>query len=308
MPQGSLLGPLLFNIFVNDVNYSAGSSSLRLYADGTTQYIAHESSCTLESTLNPDIERLTLWITANYLQVNATKTQAMTLGKSQYPYNLYISDKSIEIEQTLKILGVTLDQDLSFKPHVAIMLKKAYAKIAALQRIKRLVPSDVMISLYKAYVLPHLENCCPLLLGISKVLKNNIERTNYYAIKILLNLGNSATYDFCLAMDYTDKLAERSILHSLIIFFKCFKLDGPNYISQFFTPRLTKYNLRDSGLNVVQPPYNSPVMYNSYLYMIAHIWNQLPNDTKSSSTLAQFRARQNNVNFTGCQCMNCIQL
>ena len=57
-----------------------------------------------------------------------------------------------------------------------------------------------MISLYKAYVLPHLEYCCPLLLGISKVLKNNIERTNHYAIKTLLNLGNSATYDFCLAM------------------------------------------------------------------------------------------------------------
>ena len=66
----------------------------------------------------------------------------MTLGKTQYPYNLYIGDKSIEIEPTLKILGITLDQDLSFKPHMAIMLKKVYAKIAALRRIKRLVPSD----------------------------------------------------------------------------------------------------------------------------------------------------------------------
>ena len=172
----------------------------------------------------------------------------MTLGKSQCQYNLYTGDKSIEIEPTLKILGVTLDQDLSFKPHVAIMLEKAYAKIAALRRIKRLVPSDVMISLYKAYVLPHLEYCCPLFLGISKVLKNNIERTNHYAIKILLNLGNSATYDFCLAMADMDKLEQRRTLQSLIVFFKCFKLDGPNYISQFFTPRLTKYNLRNSGL------------------------------------------------------------
>ena len=55
----------------------------------------------------------------------------MTLGKSQYPYNIFIGDKS-EIEPTLKILGVTLDRDLSFKPHVEIMLKKAYAKIASL--------------------------------------------------------------------------------------------------------------------------------------------------------------------------------
>ena len=54
--------------------------------------------------------------------------------------------------------------------------------------------------------------------------------------------------------------------------------------ANFFTPRLTKYNLRDSGLNVLQPPYNSLVMHKSYLYMIAHIWNQLPTVSKSLST------------------------
>ena len=100
----------------------------------------------------------------------------MRLGKSQYSYNIFIGDKSIEIKPTLKILGVTLDRDLSFKPHAAIMLKKAYAKIPTLRRIRRLVTSEVMISLYEAYVLPHLDYCCPPLLGIYKVLKNNIER------------------------------------------------------------------------------------------------------------------------------------
>ena len=85
--QGSLLGPLLFNIFVNDVNYSAGFSSLRLYADDTTQYVSHECPALLESILNQDIKKLTIWFSANYLQVNATKTQSMTLGSSQYTYN-----------------------------------------------------------------------------------------------------------------------------------------------------------------------------------------------------------------------------
>ena len=110
---------------------------------------------------------------------------------------------------------------------------------------------------------------------------------------------------FCLTMADMDKLEQRRTLQSLILFFKCFKLNGPNYISQFFTPQLTKYNLRNSGLNVVQPPYNNLIMHNSYLYMIAHIWNQLPTVTKSSSTWAQFRARLN-VDFTGCRCMNRI--
>ena len=94
----------------------------------------------------------------------------MRLGKSQYSYNIFIDDKSIEIKPTLKILGVTLDRDLSFTPH------PAYAKIPTLRRIRRLVTTEVMICLYKAYVLPHSDYCCPPLLGISKVMKNNIER------------------------------------------------------------------------------------------------------------------------------------
>ena len=123
----------------------------------------------------------------------------------------------------VSVLAITLLQcqktNLSYKPHVAIMLKNVYAKIAALRRIKSLVLSDVMISLYKAFVLRHLEYCSPLPLGISKVLKNNIERTNHYASKTLLNLGNSATYDFCQAMAEMDKLELRCTLQSFNLFF-----------------------------------------------------------------------------------------
>ena len=155
-------------------------------------------------------------------------------------------------------------------------------------------------------MLPHIKYCSLVLLGISKSLKNTIERANHYAIKSSLNLGNSAPYDLCLATTAMDTLEQRRIVQSLILYFKCFRLNGPNNISQFFTPRITNYNLRSNGLNVVQPSYNSLVMHNSFLYQIAHIWNQLSAITKSSTTLAQFRSRLNGVEFGGCQCMNCI--
>ena len=74
--------------------------------DDTTQYIAHESPRSLESTLNHDVERLTLWFTANYLQINATKSQTMRLGKSQYPYNIFIGDKSIKLNQLSRFLAL----------------------------------------------------------------------------------------------------------------------------------------------------------------------------------------------------------
>ena len=71
----------------------------------------------------------------------------------------------------------------------------------------------------------------------------------------------------------------------------------------FFTPRLTNYNLRGRGSNVVQPPHNSLVMHSSFLYIIAH---QLPAYAKSSTTLAEFRARLTGMKFAGCQCVNYI--
>ena len=116
----------------------------------------------------------------------------MILGKSKHIYNLSAGDQSIEREPALKILGITLDKNLTYKPHVDITLKKAYAKIAALCRIKHLVPSNKMITLYKAYVLPQFEYCSPLLLKIT--LNNKLEGANNYALRSILNLGRSVTY------------------------------------------------------------------------------------------------------------------
>ena len=84
----------------------------------------------------------------------------MVLGNSSFNFEFFVDPQQvIDIKPILKILGATLDNKLSFKDHVTTMLKKAYAK-------KRLIPSSIMISLYKTYVLPHLEYCSPLLLGI----------------------------------------------------------------------------------------------------------------------------------------------
>ncbi len=188
IPQGSLLGPLLFNISKNDINL-VKNSSLRLYADDTTQYSVDTCPVALENSLNHDINILSVWFSENLLQMNGNKTQAMILGKSDHRYNFRIGSSIIEIEDTLKILGVTLDKNLNFKPYINQILRKAYAKIAALHRLKRMVPVDILVSLYKTYVLPHLEHCSPLLIGLNKTLKDKLEQANYYGLRTLMNLG-----------------------------------------------------------------------------------------------------------------------
>ena len=195
VPQGSLLGPLLFNIFINDINFSIQLTSLRLYADDTTAYASNTDISALELSLNKDLKNLSSWFASDYLFVKSKKTQAMILGKHSHEPTLYIGDTVIKISGFLNILGVRLDYKLSFKDHLSTVLRKIYAKIGALRRLKKIVPADISLMLYKAYILPHLEYCSPLLLGINKTLNKKLESANYFALKVLFNFGNSFNYD-----------------------------------------------------------------------------------------------------------------
>ena len=80
----------------------------------------------------------------------------------------------MELAHSLKILWVTIDNKLTYFEHIFNMLKKVYA---------RLMPHNVSLSLYKAYLLPHLENCSPLLIGINKTLNSKLESADKYALK-----------------------------------------------------------------------------------------------------------------------------
>ena len=117
------------------------------------------------------------------------------------------------------ILGVRIDDKLSFKDHLWTVLRKVYAKVGALRRLRKLVPAKVM--LYKAYILPRLEYFSPLLLGINKTLNKKLESANYYALKALLNFGNSLNYDFILSAVNMQWLEHRRYYQSLVLLFKC---------------------------------------------------------------------------------------
>ena len=119
------MGPLLFNIYINDLNLQVTNSSLRLYADDTTEHASDASPPILEFIINSDLHILSTWLRQNHLQTNASKTQAMAIGPVSYRNNFSVDNNEVDVN--------------------------------ALRRIPRFIPLDVMCRLYKVYILPHLK-------------------------------------------------------------------------------------------------------------------------------------------------------
>ena len=195
------------------------------------------SPAVLEFVINTDLQLLSTWFILNYLAVSNPKTQAFRVGPCGYDYDLNLNGSEIEISNSIKILGVTLDSKLSFREHITEQLKKAYSKATALRRIRRFVPIDVMIRLYKAFILPHLEYCSPLFVGIGEVQSNRTDNANYYILSALLGHAKTVPYEQLLKTVGMLNLRDRRIRQSLILLYKCLYCSGPQYIRDFFNYR-----------------------------------------------------------------------
>ena len=95
LPQGSLLGPLLFNIFINELNYAVPDVSLKLYADDTTLYASDVSVIALQFVVNRGLSHLSEWFDANYLLINNAKTQALPIGPCKYDFDLTFNGSDV---------------------------------------------------------------------------------------------------------------------------------------------------------------------------------------------------------------------
>ena len=104
-------------MYVNDLNYFLSNTSLRLYADDTTEYASDVSPMVLQCVINSNLSVLSRWFGLHYSKINAAKTQAVAIGPSSYEYEFHLNNAKVETQDTLKIFGVVLDSKLTFKEH-----------------------------------------------------------------------------------------------------------------------------------------------------------------------------------------------
>ena len=129
VPQGSILGPLLFLLFINDMSDSIMNSTVDMYADDTLIYFCHRDVKTIETCLNNDLASLSKWLDDNLMKANVSKTNVMLLGTSAKTsrinhINVVMNNCTVEKVNSFKYLGVNIDANLKWNDHVSNVCRK----------------------------------------------------------------------------------------------------------------------------------------------------------------------------------------
>ena len=154
VPQGSILGPLLFILFVNDFILEIHDTQLGIYADDSTNYVAAKSVTEINDKLNAQLVPISNWIDDNKMVLNVDKSEAMLFGtkcrirKSRNQLCIGINDTKLKSVDTHKLLGIHLDKHLTWNIHIDKLFNKAKSLIFLFRKIKYLLPFQARIQFF----------------------------------------------------------------------------------------------------------------------------------------------------------------
>ena len=153
VPQGSILGPLLFNVFINDMFYLNNDINIYNYADDNCISYAEQNVLQIKIILEKETNKMMDWFAKNSLAANPTKFQTMLMcgnNKKVDDLNIIVENTKLESTSSIKILGVNIDSKLNFNDHVCDMCTKAGRQLNVLQRLKGSLDFDSRMVIYKS--------------------------------------------------------------------------------------------------------------------------------------------------------------
>ena len=161
VPQGSLLGPLLFIIYINDFTKSSKTLSYILFADDSNLFYSHSNPNHLLSTINLELRNVLEWVNANKLSLNILKTNYMLFSNTlrDLPGDILIDGTPLTKVSSSRFLGLTFDDKLNWKSHTLNICKTISRNIGIMNKLKYFFPSSTLCTLYFSLVLPYLNYC-----------------------------------------------------------------------------------------------------------------------------------------------------
>ena len=298
VPQGSILGPLLFIIMSHDISSCVSASHLHLYADDTQVY-KNSSPSNLNFAIaahNNDLNNINNWSRRNCLKLNGSKCVSVIIGSRHNINKLDLSSlPPVMVDGVLvpyvthcRNLGLIFDQHLTWEHHITSVVSKAYFKLRCLTPFKHLLSTNIKLRLCDALILSNFSYCDIVYCNLSTTLLNKLQRVQNACLR----------FSFCIRkFDHITPLfrkanwlnmRNRQTLHCLCFLYRIFNGDAPLYLNNLLPP-VSQHQYFTRNIGHVPQLFRYTIKGNSFFVKFVRIYDDLPGNIKCCNSLTSFK-------------------
>ena len=297
VPQGSILGPLLFLIYINDIVDDI-QANINLFADDTSLSMTVVDPAHVGSILQTDIDKITCWAQKWLVKFNPAKSESLVISRKRFKPDhpsLFMSNIEIPSIASHKLLGFFLSNDGSWDIHINKSIEKAWKRIGVLRHLKKRLDRLSLQTIYFSFIRSILEYGDVIWDNLSQGLKDQLDKVQNEAARIVTGCTKLVAIADLIQESDLESLSEKRRKYKLILFYKMVNGLSLSYLNALVPSTIGNsitYNLRRQN-NLKTIACKTSLYKNSILPSVINDWNSLPDEIKNAESLTSFKYHLN---------------